>query len=54
MVAQFIVNVQHIFRETNWLADFVANTIDKEEKHVFLSFNQLPILGRKILNMGKH
>lgn len=49
------VHVQRIFREANKLTHFVANTtINKEGKQVFLSINQLPSLGRKILNMDKH
>lgn len=44
-----------VCREANQLANFVANTtINKEEKEVFLGFNQLPSLGLKILNMNKH
>ncbi|KAH0679660.1 hypothetical protein KY284_020745 [Solanum tuberosum] len=55
MVEQINMQVQHIFRETNQLADYVANTaINTEAKQVFLNFNQLPSKGRKLLNIDKH
>ncbi|KAK4722151.1 hypothetical protein R3W88_012384 [Solanum pinnatisectum] len=55
IVEQINVQVQHIFREANQLADYVANTaINKEAKQVFFNFNQLPSRGRKLLNIDKH
>uniref|UniRef100_A0A0V0GPZ5 Putative ovule protein n=1 Tax=Solanum chacoense TaxID=4108 RepID=A0A0V0GPZ5_SOLCH len=48
------VNVQHISRETNQLADYIATTaINKEEKQQYNSFSQLPSLGKRILNIDK-
>lgn len=44
-----------IFREENQLADFIPNTTtDKEEKHQFHNFIQLPSMGRQILNIDKN
>ncbi|KAK6780293.1 hypothetical protein RDI58_022477 [Solanum bulbocastanum] len=55
MLKQMHVQIHHIFREANQLADFIANTaIDKEEKQQFHNFIQLPSMGRRILNTDKH
>ncbi|WMV53847.1 hypothetical protein MTR67_047232, partial [Solanum verrucosum] len=45
---------QHIYREGNKLADYLANlAINSTKKKTFSSFQQLPSLGRKIINMEK-
>lgn len=52
---QLNVQVWHVFREANQLADFIANTaIITEQKIIFQHFHQLPSLGKKILNIDKH
>lgn len=49
------IQVDHVLREANQLADYIANTtINSEEKHVFSSFIQLPMMARKLINMDKH
>ncbi|WMV43391.1 hypothetical protein MTR67_036776 [Solanum verrucosum] len=51
---QLNVQIQHIFREANQLADYIANTaINQEGIQLFHSFSQLTSMGRKILNMDK-
>lgn len=51
---QLNVQIQHIFREANHLADYIANTtMDQEGIQQFHSFSQLASMGRKILNMDK-
>ncbi|KAK4727000.1 hypothetical protein R3W88_031917 [Solanum pinnatisectum] len=55
IASQIIVLFNHIFIETNQLADFIKNTtINQEDMKQFYSFNQQPSLGRKILNMYKN
>jgi len=54
IVIQLNVHVQHIFREANQLADYIANTtINKKDKHGYHHFSHLPSLGKKILNIDK-
>ncbi|KAH0756909.1 hypothetical protein KY290_020402 [Solanum tuberosum] len=48
------VKTQHIYREGNKLADYLANlAINSIEKTTFSSYQQLLSLGRKIINMEK-
>ncbi|KAH0781476.1 hypothetical protein KY290_001074 [Solanum tuberosum] len=48
------VTIQHIYREGNKLADYLANlAINASEMKTFRSFEQLPSMGRKIMNMEK-
>ncbi|KAH0755025.1 hypothetical protein KY290_025295 [Solanum tuberosum] len=55
IIQQLNVEVCHVFREANQLADFIANTtINTEQKMIFQYFHQLPSLGKKILNIDKH
>ncbi|KAK4708865.1 hypothetical protein R3W88_029790 [Solanum pinnatisectum] len=55
IMQQLNVQVWHIFREENQLADFIANmAINIEHKMVFQYFHQLPSLGKNILNIDKH
>lgn len=54
MVGKVTVQVSHIFREANQLADYIANSvINKEEIKTFQNFIHLPSLGRRILNIDK-
>ncbi|KAG5632751.1 hypothetical protein H5410_004468 [Solanum commersonii] len=54
MVGKIRVQVSHIFREENQLADYIENlAINKEEIKTFQNFIQLPSLGRRILNIDK-
>lgn len=49
------IQFKHVYREENHLADFITNiTIDIESKQVFNTFNQLPCLARRLLNMDKY
>ncbi|KAH0709462.1 hypothetical protein KY284_010889 [Solanum tuberosum] len=48
------LKTQHMYREGNKLADYLANlAINSTEKKTFSSFQQLLSLGRKIINMEK-
>lgn len=48
------VQVKHIFREANQLADFNANTTtDKEDKQQYEHYSQLPSMGRRLVNIDK-
>lgn len=48
------VQVQHIYREGNQLADILANTaFSNSGKHVFHSFKDLPTTARRIVNSDK-
>ncbi|XP_047249936.1 ribonuclease H-like [Capsicum annuum] len=47
------VQIRHIFREGNQLADYLANLTFEQEKFIFTTFNQLPSSGRKRLNSNK-
>ncbi|KAK4706221.1 hypothetical protein R3W88_034223 [Solanum pinnatisectum] len=48
------VTIHHIFREGNKLADYMANlAIDSNNKQSFNSFQQLPTMGKKIINTEK-
>jgi len=54
VIQKINVQVWHVFREANQLADFIANTaINSEQKLTFQQFNQLPSKGKKILNIDK-
>uniref|UniRef100_M1AL57 RNase H family protein n=1 Tax=Solanum tuberosum TaxID=4113 RepID=M1AL57_SOLTU len=54
MIHQMNVQVKHIFREANMLADCIANTaVYTVEKQEFHNFNQLTSMGRRILNIDK-
>ncbi|WMV30300.1 hypothetical protein MTR67_023685 [Solanum verrucosum] len=49
------IQMDHVFREANQLANFIINeTINQEGKLQYLSFSQLPSKARRILNMDKH
>ncbi|WMV37078.1 hypothetical protein MTR67_030463 [Solanum verrucosum] len=53
-----IINIQirHIFREANQLADFITNIAIEQElegKQQYQHFNQLPSRAKRILNMDK-
>ncbi|KAH0712341.1 hypothetical protein KY285_007894 [Solanum tuberosum] len=55
MLGKITVNVRHIFREANQLADCIANSaVNTEDKQIFLNFQQLPSKGRKLLNIDKY
>lgn len=46
--------IQHIFREGNQLADYLANEAANEDRTLtYNSFNQLPKQGRQIININK-
>lgn len=46
--------INHIYREENTLADYMANiAFQLEDITTFNSFQQLPSVGRKIVNMEK-
>lgn len=47
------VQIRHIFREGNQLADYLANLAFDQEKFIVTAFNQLPSSGKKILNSDK-
>lgn len=48
------IQLQHTFKESNQLADQLANeTFSLEEKLQYYNFRQLPSFARKILNMDK-
>ncbi|WMV29406.1 hypothetical protein MTR67_022791 [Solanum verrucosum] len=50
------LNIQlvHIFREANQLADYITNiAINHEDIQPYYSFQELPSKARKILNMDK-
>ncbi|KAK6784166.1 hypothetical protein RDI58_017620 [Solanum bulbocastanum] len=48
------VKIQHIFREGNQLADFLANHAAEIDRKVeYQSFKELPSTGRKIINTDK-
>lgn len=48
------IQVTHVFREDNQLADFIANTtIESEDKHVFTAYSQLCSMAKRILNFDK-
>ncbi|KAK4718726.1 hypothetical protein R3W88_017064 [Solanum pinnatisectum] len=54
-LGKITVNVRHIFREANQLADCIANSaVNTEDKQIFLNFQQLPSKGRKFLNIDKY
>ncbi|KAH0757706.1 hypothetical protein KY290_021199 [Solanum tuberosum] len=54
MIEQEGIQVKHVFREGNQLADALANNAHNHtEKQVYNQFNQLPVICRKILNMDK-
>jgi len=53
ILKQINVQVWHVFREANQLADAIANAaINTEHKLVFQHFHQLPSLGKRILNIS--
>lgn len=45
--------IQYIFKEGNQLADYLANLAIQQGDFIFTSFNQLPSIGKKILNSDK-
>lgn len=48
------VITQHIFREGNKLADYMANlAVESSDKQIFNSFQQVPTMGKKIINADK-
>lgn len=48
------IRVVHSYRETNQLADMMANiTLDREGNLMYYSFQEMPSICRKILNMDK-
>lgn len=50
-----INQIIHVVREANNLANYLSNiTCDSEEKHNYTTFNQLPSMEKRILNMDKH
>lgn len=54
MMTQMNVQVQHIFREGNQVADYLANlAINQQNKQQYHTSNQLPTLARRFLNMDK-
>lgn len=54
MIHQMNVQVKHISREANMLADCIANTsVYTVEKQEFHNFNQLTSMGRRIHNIDK-
>ncbi|XP_060182254.1 uncharacterized protein LOC132611915 [Lycium barbarum] len=54
IMEQLQVQVLHKFREGNQLTGFLANAaLEVENQLEFTSFESLPILGRKILNLDK-
>ncbi|XP_070042883.1 uncharacterized protein [Nicotiana tomentosiformis] len=54
MKNHFNMILQHIFREGNTLADFIANIVfSGAGTNQFLSFSELPSTGRRILNLDK-
>lgn len=49
MLGKITVNVRHIFRESNQLADCKANSaVNTEDKKILLNFQELPSKGRKL------
>lgn len=54
IIANIHIQVMHIFREANQLADCITNlVINQVEKQHYDSFHNLPRTARKILNMDK-
>jgi len=54
MILKQGVKIQHIFREGNQLADFLANhAAEIDRKAEYQSFKELPSTGRKIINTDK-
>lgn len=48
------IQTKHVYWEANQLAKSIANIeIEKEDKHVFTIFSQLPSMARRILNIDK-
>lgn len=53
-IARKHVQVKHIFREANQLADYLVNmALDQAEFVQIQSFHNLPSRGRRIINMDK-
>lgn len=49
------VQLMHVYREENQLADLITNEAFKiEGKQIYLNFQQLPNKGKRILNLDKH
>lgn len=54
MMEQMNVQIIHIFREANLLADYITNlAINIAEKVQLQHFSQLPSMGRRLINMDK-
>lgn len=52
---QMEIEVIHIFRKANQLADYIVNkTFTQDNKIHYFQFYQLPTTARGILNMDKH
>lgn len=48
------VHLQHTYIEGNMMTDFLANlALDIRDKLEFRSFQELPVTGRRLLNMDK-
>lgn len=46
--------IQHTFTEGNKMADYMANrAFESNDKQIFISFQQLPTMGKKIINVEK-
>lgn len=49
------IQIYHVFREANYLADFIANlAINEAECKSFWSFMELPSAARRIVNTNKY
>lgn len=53
-IQQQHIHVQHIFREGNRIADFLANqALEEQREFIYNNFRQLSNLGRHLVNINK-
>ncbi|WMV33092.1 hypothetical protein MTR67_026477 [Solanum verrucosum] len=55
LMQYFTVNIEHTYRKGNTLADYLANyAFEVIGRQQFNTYSELPLQGRKILNLDKH